>query len=64
MNLNSFQPRDSTETMESLPFAMNGTRKSGVAIASMPKSHGNATNMGIGGIQNEQLTGRLDKRKV
>jgi hypothetical protein len=28
------------------------------------EKHGNTTNMGIGRIQNEQLTGRLDKLKV
>jgi hypothetical protein len=30
MNLNGFQPKEPTETMESLPFAMNGKRKSNV----------------------------------
>ena len=56
MNLNSFQPKDPTETMESLPFAMNG--KAEVQCV------GNITKMGIGRIQNGQLTGRLDKLKV
>ena len=27
MNLNSFRPKEPTETMEPLPFAMNGKRK-------------------------------------
>jgi hypothetical protein len=56
MNLNSFQPKESTETMESLPFAMNERRKSNVLATQQTWV--------LGESKTSTLTGRLDKLKV